>query len=292
MRVAQTWVLATIAVAALPGTRVGLAGEPGAVDYEGSFAKRFPAVGTEHHILDWPLYTALVSGDIVTYAVRIDPANAARMETLKGKEYQIQQLEEGFKRDSRLVNAFDDHRRRLKSMIVFVDGDGVQGDACHHPLVYVADEFRLVLGQSNGGAGDPLSHATIAPGCPRVLATEFQITAGRSTRFICWTSDYVTTCGWRLPDMPAALKDVIENIYPGSVKLRWRWRGVDGTVRSRYLDGNGNRVASSKSVALAIPGQLGLEFVDQSGHVLWTAPASAASREPTTVRENGEKRKR
>ncbi len=144
-------------------------------------------------------------------------------------------------------------------------------------------EFRLVLGEGGDGA-DPLSHATIAPGCPSALYPGFQITAGRSSRFKCWPTEYVTRCGWALPDMPAALKGVVETDYPASMALRWRWRGLGDVVHTRYVDANGNRVASQDRVAVTVPGDLSLEFVALDGHVLWTAPGTTPAHKASNPR--------
>jgi hypothetical protein len=246
---------------------------PKLVDYEASFARGFPGSANEHRIADWSLYTALVTGDVVAYAKKVDPAVAKQAEEVKGKPYQSQQLEARVKRDDSLVAAFNEQRRRIQSMVLYADGGGLSDHKCEHPLVYVEKEFRLVLGESTERL-DPLSHATIAPGCPRSLESGFQITAGRSPRFVCWDNKLTTTCGWRLSDMPAALKAVIESTYPKSMTLRWRWRGIGGVVHTRYLDDGGNRVAAHDGVALTVPIELNLEFVDEEGHVVWAAPAA------------------
>jgi len=181
-----------------------------------------------------------------------------------------------FSSDGRLVAAFNAQRQRIRSMILYADGSGFADDECRHPLVYVENEFRLVLGEGNDG-GDRLSHATIAPSCPATLDRGFQITAGRSSRFKCWPTESVTKCGWALPDMPAALKSVIETDYPASMSLRWRWRGLGDVVHTRYVDAMGNRVAARDSVALTVPTELSLEFVNPSGRLLWTAPAAGVA---------------
>jgi len=250
------------------------AGAPKRVDYELAFAEAFPAAGGEHRITDWTLYTALVTGDLVSYGERVDPSVAKRADGAKGKPYQTQQVEMTIKGDARLVAAFNDQRRRIQTMVLYVDGDGFASEKCRHALTYVENEFRLVLGESGDGA-DPLSHATIAPSCPSALHPGFQITAGRSSRFKCWPAEFVTRCGWELPDMPAALKGVVENDYPASLALRWRWRGLGDVVHTRYVDANGNRVAIQDRVAVTVPGDLSLEFVDADGHVRWTASAAA-----------------
>jgi hypothetical protein len=269
------------------GREVSLvASAPKRVDYELAFAEAFPVSGSEHRIADWTLYTALVTGDLVTYGEKVDPSIAKRAVGAKGKPYQTQQVEMTIKGDARLVAAFNDQRRRIQAMVLYVDGDGFANEKCRHPLAYVEKEFRLVLGESNDGA-DPLSHATIAPSCPSALHPGFQITAGRSSRFKCWQSEYVTRCGWALPDMPAALKDVVESDYPASLALRWRWRGLGDAVHTRYADANGNRVAMQDRVAVTVPGELNLEFVDSDGHVLWTAPATTPAHKavsPPTAR--------
>lgn len=251
---------------------------PKRVDYERAFAAAFPG-SVEHRIADWTLYAALVTGDIVTYGVKVDPSIAKRADDARGKPYQTQQVELTIKGDSRLVAAFNDQRRRIQTMVVYAGGDGFAGDKCRHPLTYVENEFRLVLGESDDGA-DPLSHATIAPSCPSAFAPGFQITAGRSARFKCWRTEYATQCGWALPDMPRALKDVVENRYPASISLRWRWRGLADVVHTRYADANGNRVAIHDRVGVTVPGELGLEFVDAEGQILWTAPATAPAHTP------------
>jgi hypothetical protein len=247
--------------------------QPRAVDYEAGFARSFPLIAGGHRVLDWKVYTALVDGDVVTYAARIDPVVAKGLERTKGKPFQTQQLEEDVRGDQRLRLAFDEQRRRIRTMVLHTDGDGLGADACRHPLVYVAGEFRLVLGE-NPGRGDPLANATVAPSCPQTLEAGFQITAGRSRRFACWTAGSVTTCAWRLPDMPLDLKRVIESEYPSSIKARWRWRGLGSVIRVRGLDFNGNRVAERDRVALTVPLELGLEFVDGAGRVRWTAAST------------------
>jgi hypothetical protein len=251
------------------------------VDYDASFSRSFPSsggsslgsVGSEHPIKDWPLYAALATGDVVAYAARLDPAIAAEMEQSKGRLYQTQQLENRIKADRRLATAFEGQRQRLKAMVVTTEASGDGTQTCAHQLVYVSNEFRLVLGKSSE-AGDPLSHATIAPSCPQRLEPGFQITGGRSSRFTCWATDYSTLCGWRLTDMPVALKATIETTYPGQVTLRWRWRGLGAVVRTRYVDGSGNRVAMSARASVTPPVDLGLDFVGENGQVLWSAPAA------------------
>src|SRR5205085_707966 len=99
-------------------------------------------------------------------------------------------------------------------------------------------------------------------------------TAGRSARFKCWSDADVTHCGWRLPDMPIDIKRVIENDYPGSIKLRWRWRGLGNVIHVRYLDSYGNRVAVRDRITLTVPVDLGLEFIGADGRILWTAAAA------------------
>jgi hypothetical protein len=263
-----------VARAGAGGEASPAAGAAKRVDYDLAFAEAFPAAGDEHRITDWTLYTALVTGDLVTYGEKVDPSVAKRADGAKGKPYQTQQVEMTIRADARLVAAFKDQRRRIQAMILYVDGDGLATEKCRHVLTYVENEFRLVLGESGDGA-DPLSHATIAPSCPSALHPGFQITAGRSSRFKCWQAEFVTRCGWALPDMPAALKGVVENDYPASLALRWRWRGLGDVVHTRYVDANGNRVAIQARVAVTVPGELSLEFVDTDGHVRWTAPAAA-----------------
>jgi hypothetical protein len=77
--------------------------------------------------------------------------------------------------------------------------------------------------------------------------------------------------------MPAALKNVVETDYPGSMTLRWRWRGLGDVVHTRYLDAMGNRVSVQASVALTVPAELSLEFVSPGGDLLWSAPAAAVA---------------
>jgi hypothetical protein len=281
---ARTLALAAVGIAVLAPTTGGaqagagrevslVANAPRRVDYELAFVEAFPVSGNEHRITNWTLYSALVTGDLVTYGEMVDPSIAKRADGAKGKPYQTQQVEMTIKGDARLVAAFNDQRRRIRAMVLYVDGDGFAGQKCQHPLTYVENEFRLVLGESGDGA-DPLSHATIAPSCPSSLQPGFQITAARSSRFKCWPSEYVTRCGWALPDMPAALKGVVENDYPASLALRWRWRGLGDVVHTRYVDANGNRVTIQHGVAVTVPDELSLEFVGADGHVLWTASAA------------------
>ena len=269
-------VLSTIAGGSVAGTATPAASSK-VVDYDLAFAQAFPGSGNAYRITDWTFYSALVAGDLVTYAGKVDPAIAARVDAAKGKPYLTQQVAMSLKRDARLVAAFKAQRHRMESMILYADGGGFADEKCRHPLVYVENEFRLVLGENNDG-GDRLSHATIAPSCPSTLDRGFQITAGRSARFKCWPTESVTQCGWALPDMPAALKNVVETDYPGSMTLRWRWRGLGDVVHTRYLDAMGNRVSVQASVALTVPAELSLEFVSPGGDLLWSAPAAAVAR--------------
>jgi len=290
----RTWLLvalpAGILTSALLCSSSVLADRP-PVDYDASFSKSFPpsagaatgSAGGAHAIKDWPLYAALATGDVVAYAARLDPAVASEMEQSKGRLYQTQQLENRLKADRRLITAFEGQRQRLKSMVVTTQASGVATDSCAHQLVYVSNEFRLVLGKSSE-AGDPLSHATIAPSCPQRLEPGFQITGGRSSRFTCWATDYATLCGWRLPDMPVALKATIETTYPNQVTLQWRWRGLGAVVRTRYIDGSGNRVAANARASVTPPVDLGLDFVGENGQVLWSAPAALSSAVPVRDR--------
>jgi hypothetical protein len=257
-----------------------------AVDYEAVFAKSFPLSGDEHAITDWTLYQALVTGDVVTYALRVDPTIATEMDGIRGRAYQTQQLENRLKQDRRLIAAFDGQRKRLQSMVVATSG--ADAKTCPRAVAYVENEFRLVLGESSEG-GDPLSHATIAPSCPQTLDAGFQVTAGRSSRFTCWTGKESTLCGWRLPDMPVALKRVIESDYPTKMTLRWRWRGLGAAVRTRYVDAGGNRVGPRASATLTVPLALGVEFVDGGGRVLWSAPPSASGGRRHAQVASGEK---
>jgi hypothetical protein len=241
------------------------------VDYAAQFAAKFPALASgEHRVADWALYSALVGNDVVQYAIHIDAGAAAHLEQLGGKQYQVEQWQAGLRSDPRLRAAFDEQRRQLTTMSLFVDSDGAANAGCPRPMVYVDKEFRLVLGESNQ-PGDALVMATVAPSCRQAPQSGFQLTAGRSVRFLCWSARYARTCGWRLSDMPDGLKRVIENDYPDAIKLRWRWRGTGKVVRVRYTDANGNRVSESASLPVTIPEALALDFVGASGKVLWTA---------------------
>ena len=266
--------LTRLAVGVLLLAAVSLAGSASpieaSVDYGAEFARNFPAVAGEYRIVDWELYAALVNGDLVSYAARIDPVVAKQRERARGKGYQMQEFETGLKQDKRLRASFDEQRHRIGSMVLYVDGNGSGMDACQPRLVYVGREFRLILGRSFSGA-DSLASATVAPSCPPILNPGFQITAGHSRRFKCWDGAYATTCGWRLPDMPDELKRGIEDGYPTSIKVRWRWRGLGGVTRVRYIDYNGNRVAAHNGIVVTTPVDLGLEFVDGKGQILWMA---------------------
>lgn len=248
-----------------------------AIDFESAFTAGFPGGADEHQVADWKLYAALVDDDVIAYAARIDEGLAARLEAAHGKAYQTQQLETAIKQDKRLRAAFDDQRRRIRTMMLYSDGNGDASSGCHRSIVYIVSEFRLVLGARASGA-DPLASATVAPNCGAAVDGHVQITAGRSPRFKCWPGVNETTCGWRLPDMPDSLKKVIEDQYPASIKLRWHWRGLGAVSRVRSIDSNGNRVSDREASDVTTPLELGLEFVDNAGHALWTAPATAPPR--------------
>lgn len=249
----------------------------GPADLARAFAAGFPAVGDAHHVADWKLYAALVGGDIVAWAGRVDADVGRRIDDARGKGYQTQQLEAAIKRDPRLRAAFEEQRRSIRTMVLYSDGDGDASATCRRSVVYVAGEFRLVLGSRVAGA-DPLSTATVAPSCAEAGDAGLQLTAGRSPRFRCWSGSNETTCGWRLPEMPDSLKQVIEDHYPASIKLRWRWRGLGAVNHVRFVDSNGNRVGAGGASDVTTPLALELQFVDASGRMLWTAPAAAPAR--------------
>lgn len=263
-----------LAVLPLLAAGLAVADEPSEnakpADYGAAFARGLPTVADGRRVADWPLYAALVDDDMVAWAARLDPAVAKQRAERHDKAYQTQLLEAGIRGDQRLRALFAEQRRQVRSTVLYADADGGDG---HCPrLVYVGNEFRLVVGQGDRGA-DPLALATFAPACSSALKPGFQLTAGRSPRFKCWraaaTDD--TLCGWRLPDMPAELKRVIEDEYPRSIKLRWRWRGLGGAARARYVDLDSNRVDPRSSLPVTIPLGLALEFVGSAGRVLWTA---------------------
>jgi hypothetical protein len=246
------------------------------IDYQATFAAKFPATAGGHRITDWDLYAALTSNDLLGYAVAIDPVRAARREEVRGRAYQTQTWQDDIKRDPLLRAAFDGERVRLAAMQVYLDSDGDAAlERCPRPVSYIDKEFRILLGGSIQNA-DPLASATVAPACRPTPAATFQITAGRSYRFTCWPGPYGKDCGWRLPDMPESLKRIIETDYPMSIKLRWHWRGVNGVARIRSIDANGNRMAERDSVVATVPVDLGLDFVDGNGRILWTANAARA----------------
>jgi hypothetical protein len=272
----RTLALATGCVISLIGAAT--AGDAPAIGansgpYETEFVRRFPLVAGAHHVSDWALYTALVDGDIVGYAARIDPAMAPRFEQAVGKGYLTQRLQEDVKHNPALRASFDDHRRRVATMSLYTDGDGVGRQTCQHPVVYINNEFRLVLGQIPRG-DQPLAHATVAPGCAQTIEPGFQLTAGRSPRFKCWAAEDLTLCGWRLPDMPVDLKQVIESEYPKAIKVRWRWRGLGAVTRIHQTDYDGHYTPQNTTVALTVPANLELEFVDGGGRIRWAAPAA------------------
>jgi len=223
-----------------------------------------------------PLALAKSSAPGLRKSVDFETAFAAGFPA-HGKGSQTQQVEASIKSDARLRAAFDEQRRRTRTMVLYSDGDA--SGTCRRSLMYVGKEFRLVLGARAAGA-DALASATVAPSCVESAAVRLAITAGRSPRFKCWSSVDETTCGWRLPDMPDSLKQVIEDRYPASIKLRWRWRGLGAVSRVRFVDGNGNRVADAEASDVTTPLELGLEFVDTNGRILWTAPSTAPRRNP------------
>jgi hypothetical protein len=95
------------------------AANPRGAAYDVEFARRFPQVSGAYQVSDWALYTALVQGDLYGYAVRIDPALAARFDQAAGMRSQRQRLQEEINRDKGLRATFDDHRRRIASMTLF-----------------------------------------------------------------------------------------------------------------------------------------------------------------------------
>lgn len=275
----KPWMVGLVA-AAFVGVAIPAAAKNGAIparpatDLEAAFTRGFPAVADEHHVTDWLLYTALVDGDVVAYAARVDDTVRARLEAARGKGYQTQQLEAAITQDRRMRAAFDEQRHRLQTMVLYADDPGEVSGGCSRSIVYIGTEFRLMLGSRARGA-DALTHATVAPGCAPANGSGVQITAGRSPRFKCWPAVQDATCGWRLPDMPDSLKEVIESRYPESIKLRWRWRGLGDVNRIRTIDAYAD---GGNPLAVTTPHELELEFVDGDGRVLWTAASAWSHR--------------
>ena len=226
------------------------------MDFDARFADAFPGVASP---VDWKLYAALIDNDLPAWAGAIDPAVGKRLEEARGKAYQSQRLQAGLARNPQLRSAFAEQRKRIGATLLYAAAGSGANDSCPRSLIYLANEFRLILGES-AERGDPMALATIAPGCPQTREAGLQITAGRSPRFRCWSGALENRCGWRLP-IAEALKRVVNK--PGTIKLRWRWRGLDGSVRVRYLDSNGNRAAAD-AIAVAVPVDLALEFVDSA----------------------------
>jgi len=176
-----------------------------------------------------PLALAKSSAPGLRKSVDFETAFAAGFPA-HGKGSQTQQVEASIKSDARLRAAFDEQRRRTRTMVLYSDGDA--SGTCRRSLMYVGKEFRLVLGARAAGA-DALASATVAPSCVESAAVRLAITAGRSPRFKCWS-----------------------------------------------IDGNGNRVADAEASDVTTPLELGLEFVDTNGRILWTAPSTASRRNP------------
>lgn len=258
-------------VAPVAGPSLG-APHQAAAAYENQFGRAFPLSGDTHRIVDWDYYVALASGDVVEYALHVNADLAKRAENAKGRPYQTQLLDRQIRNDSAIASTFEEQRTRLQQMMVSASAAGVSANRCDQAIAFVDNEFRLVLGEGSGSR-DPLSHSVIAPECHLTPSAAFQLTAGRSRRFVCWPDNLATKCGWRLNDMPTSLKAVVEGGYPATLALRWRWRGLGTPVHTRYRDDDGNRVTAARKVTLAVPRELSLEFVDASERVIWRAVA-------------------
>jgi len=132
-----------------------------------------------------PLALAESSAPALRKSVDFETAFAAGFPA-HGKGSQTQQVEASIKSDARLRAAFDEQRRRTRTMVLYSDGDA--SGTCRRSLMYVGKEFRLVLGARAAGA-DALASATVAPSCVESAAVRLAITAGRSPRFKCWSID-------------------------------------------------------------------------------------------------------
>ena len=132
-----------------------------------------------------PLALAKSSAPGLRKSVDFETAFAAGFPA-HGKGSQTQQVEASIKSDARLRAAFDEQRRRTRTMVLYSDGDA--SGTCRRSLMYVGKEFRLVLGARAAGA-DALASATVAPSCVEGAAVRLAITAGRSPRFKCWSID-------------------------------------------------------------------------------------------------------
>jgi hypothetical protein len=223
--------------------------------------------------INWKLYAALVGNDLPAWAAEVDPAIGKRFEDAHDKSYQLQQLKAGLQRNPRLRSVFEEQRKRVSTMVLYADDNGALKDPCRRLVIYVGNELRLVFGESVQ-RGDPLALATIAPGCSQTRDSGLQLTAGRSPRYRCWDGVDETRCGWRLPDMPEELKRVVESDYPGSIRLRWRWRGLGANLPLRLDAFESGRSAAN----VAVPGELALQFLDARGQLLWTASGATLGR--------------
>ena len=76
-------------------------------------------------------------------------------------------------------------------------------------------------------------------------------------------------CSIRLPDVPATLRERLENEYGKTIKARWVWIGFPAKATTSYLAPlSVIRIYATKVRA---PRGLQLQFMDEQNNVVWTA---------------------
>jgi hypothetical protein len=233
------------------------------------FETWFPRIAGGYRINDFDLYAALMKRDLISFASLMSESIKKELEDLADKPYQREKVHHRIRADRNLTSMFEAFRQKLATAVVYYKTESSNGLP---ELVYVRKEFRLVVG--NDDLGDLPAVTLIAPNYGR-LAYPFggeDVSLGKWSRAVCWRdADGQGTCGARLPDMPARLKDVIEDQFGKTISVRWRWRGFPVPARTRLVDFSGRGQLVAIPAVVRIPSELALEFLDKEGNVIWAA---------------------
>jgi hypothetical protein len=202
------------------------------------FETWFPRFESGYRIGDFSFYQKLMRDDFVSFVTSVDDAVREELDDLGEKQFQIEKVHQRLRNDNDLVKLFGAFKQRLASAVVYYVSD----DDNEFPSVkYVGKEFRLIV--SNPGlGGERAALALIAPHYGNVQYPNEgdEITVGTWARVACWEDEnWTKACGVRLRDMPAGMKDGIEDQFGKSINVRWRWRGFPTAIRTRYVDMRG-----------------------------------------------------
>jgi hypothetical protein len=212
------------------------------------------------------LYDAIESVDMVKVARRLNKQTEEELADLEkdGRDYALSKAATTIKKDIILRNTILAVRARVaRSRISYVPY--VPDDL--PALKWTGREFRLRLAFSE--IGDRVGAAIFRGDALEPQPSDFS--AASWTRTTCGrdAEEMRTVCNIRLHDVPAALKERLENEYGKTIKVRWVWTGFPAKMATSYLAPLA--VIRIYTTKVRTPRELQLQFVDEQNNVVWTA---------------------